>query len=58
MKKELSNENKIFLCTVLTEVLQNVRKKALYSKGSEIDEIIVNVKHLKEIIEKLEVCVK
>jgi hypothetical protein len=54
MSNSLSENNKVFLNTILNECMEQIRANALYSTEEEIKEAIENIKHLKEIIEKLE----
>jgi hypothetical protein len=54
MSNSLSENNKVFLNTILNECMEQIRATALYSTEEELKEAVKNIKHIKEIIEKLE----
>lgn len=53
MNNPLNVDDKVFLNTIINECIEQIRAKALYSTEEGIKEDIKNIKHLKEIIEKL-----
>ena len=53
MSNPLNTDNKVFLNTIINECMEQIRAKALYSTEEELKEDVKNIKHLKEIIEKL-----
>ena len=48
MSNSLSENNKVFLNTILNECMEQIRANALYSTEEEIKEAVENIKHLKE----------
>ena len=53
MSNPLNEEDKEFLTLILNECTNQIRAKCLYAIEDEIHGMVKNVKHLKEIGEKL-----
>ena len=53
MSNTLNESDKILLTTVLNECTVQIRTKCLYASEGEITDMVKNIKHLKEIGEKI-----
>ena len=53
MSNTLNESDKILLTTVLNECTVQIRTKCLYASGGESTDMVKNIKHLKEIGEKI-----